>query len=99
MLMQAQNTPLPERPMSTPLPAPEQAAAQQMGKSTRALPPEQTTMQQAPAQAQPPVLSTTSGSLGELPEWLTGILNDADKTQIANKQAASSPEQSGPEPS
>ncbi len=98
MLKQAQNTPLPPRPMSTPLPAPEQAAAQQMGKSTQALPPEQMTMQQAPAQARPPVPTTTSGSLGELPDWLTGILNDAEKTQIANKPAAPSPAQSAPVP-
>jgi tetratricopeptide (TPR) repeat protein len=47
-----------------------------------------------PAQGQPPVPSTTSGSLGELPDWLTGILNDADKTELINKQAASAQAQS-----
>ncbi len=47
-----------------------------------------------PAQAQPPVPSTTSGSLGELPDWLTGILNDADKTELINKQAVSAQAQS-----
>ncbi len=46
------------------------------------------------AQAQPPVPSTTSGSLGELPDWLTGILNDADKTELINKQAVSAQAQS-----
>ncbi len=114
MLKQAQNTPLPPRPVSTPLPAP----TPQQGKSTRALPPEQMTKVQQPSvmpdaatvsppagnrsagippqQVQPPVPSTTSGSLGELPDWLTGILNDADKTQLANKQGASVPEQSAP---
>jgi tetratricopeptide (TPR) repeat protein len=110
MLKQAQNTPLPPRPMSTPLPAP---APQQQGNSTRVLPPEQMMVAQQPpvmpdaatvglnmsgspamvppAQVQPPVQSMTSGSLGELPDWLTGILNDADKTQVLNKQAAPAP--------
>ena len=45
-------------------------------------------------QAQPPAPSTTSGSLGELPDWLTGILNDADKTELINKQAVSAQAQS-----
>ncbi|HJT58784.1 MAG TPA: tetratricopeptide repeat protein, partial [Ktedonobacteraceae bacterium] len=31
-----------------------------------------------------------SGTLGELPDWLTGILNDADKAQLANKQSTPS---------
>src|SRR2546425_7208941 len=48
--------------------------------------------------AQPPVPSTTSGSLGELPDWLTGILNEADKTQIVNKQTASAAAQPAPPP-
>ena len=51
-----------------------------------------------PAQAQPPLPSMTSGSLGELPDWLTGILNDADRTQIMNKQAAPAPAQPAPVP-
>ena len=112
MLKQAQNTPLPPRPVSTPLPAP---ASQQQGNSTRVLPPEQTMAVQpppvmpdaaaaldmtgsptmvSPAQVQP----MTSGSLGELPDWLTGILNDADKTQLMNKQAAPAPAQPAPLP-
>jgi tetratricopeptide (TPR) repeat protein len=117
MLKQAQNTPLPPRPMSTPLPAP---APQQQGNSTRVLPPEQMmAVQQPPAmpgaaaaglnmsgsptmvppgQVQPPVPSMTSGSLGELPDWLTGILNDADKTQLLNKQAAPAPAPAQPAP-
>src|SRR5258707_2075750 len=117
MLKQAQNTPLPPRPVSTPPPAP------QPGNATRTLPPEQQSspnipdsataamnMHGAPAMvpppagnpaagaAQPPVPSTTSGSLGELPDWLTGILNEADKTQIVNKQAASAAAQPAPPP-
>jgi tetratricopeptide (TPR) repeat protein len=119
MLKQAQNTPLPPRPM-TPPPAPAQGVAQQQGNTTRALPPEQASAMPAqpgindgativsnnsgnqammpPRQAQPPVPSTTSGSLGELPEWLTGILNDADKTELAKRQAKSAPAQSAPVP-
>jgi tetratricopeptide (TPR) repeat protein len=121
MLKQAQNTPLPPRPASTPPPAP------QPGNATRALPPEQPSPPNipdsataamnrhgapamvpppagnpsagaSPRQAQPPVPSTTSGSLGELPDWLTGILNEADKTQIVNKQAASAAAQPAPPP-
>ena len=38
--------------------------------------------------------STNSGSLGELPDWLTGILNDADKTELINRQAISAQAQS-----
>jgi tetratricopeptide (TPR) repeat protein len=114
MLKQAQNTPLPPRPMSTPLPAPAQPMPQQ-GNTTRVLPPEQVTMMQQapampapnmggspamvpPAQVHPPVPSTNSGSLGELPDWLTGILNDADKTELMNRQAASAAAQSAPVP-
>src|SRR5260370_39510989 len=49
-----------------------------------------------PTRVQPPVPSTNSGSLGELPDWLTGILNDADRTQQANKQASSTPPHPAP---
>jgi len=34
-----------------------------------------------------PVPPAAAGTLGELPDWLTGILNDADKAQLANKQS------------
>ncbi len=121
MLQQAQHTPVPPRPVSTPPPAP---VPPQQGNSTRALAPEQPTMmQQAPVapnmpgdkaaiknmngspapgapprQAQPPVPSTASVSLGDLPDWLTGILNEADKAQSANKQAASASAQPAPAP-
>ena len=52
-----------------------------------------------PTQSKPPVPSTNSGSLGELPEWLTGILNDADKTELINKQAKTAQPQAAPAPS
>jgi tetratricopeptide (TPR) repeat protein len=120
MLNQLQNTPPPNRTMTTP----PTGIVSPQANVTKVLPPEQVTMMQQapampmspnmpdaakitsnvggsptaapspmgapPAQVQPPVPSTTSGSLGELPDWLTGILNDADKTELINKQAASS---------
>ena len=52
-----------------------------------------------PTQSKPPVPPTNSGSLGELPEWLTGILNDADKTELINKQAKTAQPQAAPAPS
>ena len=113
MLNQLQNTPPPNRPMSTPPPE----MIQPQPNTTRVLPPEQVTRTQqappmqappsmpdaasaamnaggspmgaAPAQSNPPVPSTNSGSLGELPDWLTGILNNADKTELINKKAKS----------
>jgi tetratricopeptide (TPR) repeat protein len=127
MLKQLQNTPPPNRPMSTPPPEMMQPALQQQANVTGVLPPEQGTMvQQAPAmqappnradagsaamnassaskgaspsQSKPPVSSTNSGSLGELPDWLTGILNDTDKTEPINKQAKSAQAQAASAPS
>jgi tetratricopeptide (TPR) repeat protein len=124
MLKQLQNTPPPNRPMSTPPPEMMQTALQQQANVTRVLPPEQVTMQQqspamqappnmpdtgpaamnasgspmgtSPAQSKSPVPLTNSGSLGELPDWLTGILNDADKTELINKQAKSAQAASAP---
>ncbi len=97
MLKQAQNTPMPRAaaPNSTPLPQanttrvlpPEQATTAQpqalqdaAAFPLGAMPP----AQQPPSAPLPP---TTSSSPGGLPDWLTGILNDADKTQVSNKQS------------
>src|SRR5579859_6826408 len=44
------------------------------------------TMPPAAGQPAAPLSPTSNSSLGELPDWLTGILNDNDKTQIAMKQ-------------
>src|SRR5258706_10632868 len=41
-----------------------------------------------------PVPPAAAGTLGELPDWLTGILNDADKVQLANKQSTPPAQQS-----
>ncbi len=44
-----------------------------------------------PASAQLPASSQgAANQVGELPDWLTGILSDADKTQAINKPAAAS---------
>ena len=154
MLKQAQNSPVPARPVTPPPtgvpPAPQAPAlSQQQGGTTHILPPEQMARmhqppvappavpdaataafnmgnmpnmqpsapvlprgngmpanasqvqppmpQQSPASTQPvspvpqaPSSPVANNTLGELPDWLTGILNDADKTQIANKQASQS---------
>jgi tetratricopeptide (TPR) repeat protein len=42
---------------------------------------------QLPASPQVSIPGVASSSVGELPDWLTGILSDADKSQMANKQA------------
>ena len=42
---------------------------------------------QLPASPQMPIPGANN-TVGELPDWLTGILSDADKTQLANKSAA-----------
>jgi tetratricopeptide (TPR) repeat protein len=49
-----------------------------------------------PASAQLPTAApapASGNSIAELPDWLTGILNDGDKTQISNKPAAPVPTQ------
>ena len=53
----------------------------------------------APAQRPAtPAGSPASGSPGELPDWLTGILNDADKTQVVNRQAMQQQQAAPPMP-
>jgi tetratricopeptide (TPR) repeat protein len=46
--------------------------------------------------ASAPVSPAAAGTLGELPDWLTGILNDADKAQLANKQSTPASGQAQP---
>src|SRR5579883_1797098 len=104
MLKQLQNTPVPQRPLTPPPGAqdatrvfntdqPTMMQPQVADAATMAFtaPPVQPVAPQpAPPSVNPVVPSapvSTSG-LGELPDWLTGILNDADKTQLANKPPA-----------
>jgi tetratricopeptide (TPR) repeat protein len=112
MLQQLQNTPPPGRPVTTPPPEtmqpqpnvtrvlpPEQVTmmqqtpAMQTPQSMPGAAPAAMNASGSPASAVP---STNSGSLGELPEWLTGILNDADKTELINKQAKAAQPQATP---
>ena len=83
-------------PQQPPIPAPNQANmldAATMAYNMGGMPP-------APGQPAAPLSPTSNSSLGELPDWLTGILNDNDKTQIAMKQpgqpAAPSPAMNQP---
>ena len=48
-----------------------------------------TNIQPASAQLPTQPAPTTGNSMGELPDWLTGILDDADKTQIGQQTNAS----------
>ncbi len=59
--------------------APQQPAASMQDAATSVFP-----TNAAPPAA--PSSPTASNSLSELPDWLTGILNDADKTQVSNRQ-------------
>jgi tetratricopeptide (TPR) repeat protein len=69
------------------------AAPQQQGNQTYSLPPEQMQTSQMPSQphipVQPPISSApvTAQTAGELPDWLTGIISDSDKTQVPNRQS------------
>ncbi|HLQ10293.1 MAG TPA: tetratricopeptide repeat protein [Ktedonobacteraceae bacterium] len=64
-----------------PMPAPNQANALDAATMAYNMAPS------APKPPSSPLSPTSTSSLGELPDWLTGILNDNDKTQIAMKQS------------
>lgn len=85
---------------------PQTPAPMQQGGATRIIPPEQmqpapvssasegatmifnqTALQPEPPTAAPP----SQNSLGDLPDWLTGILSDADKAQVAKTAAPPAP--------
>ena len=73
--------------------APQDAAMMAFPAGGPAMPPNA-----PPASAQLPPAAPVPGSgnsVAELPDWLTGILNDGDKTQIANKSAAPVSQQQG----
>jgi len=84
MLQQAQNSPAPDASLLTSGP---QAGSPQMSAAEV---PEAPTVAINTANPQAPASST-----GDLPDWLTGILNDEDKTQKAN-QPATPPAQAAP---
>ncbi len=101
MLQQMQNSPMP-RPV-TPQPAQQPPYPQQPQQPAMPTIPDAATMAfnmganvppPASTQLPPPSTSmapTTNSSAGDLPDWLTGILSDADKTQLVNKPAAQTP--------
>ncbi|TMD61912.1 MAG: tetratricopeptide repeat protein, partial [Chloroflexi bacterium] len=75
-------------------PAPQQQPLQDVATMTfsagnmphNATPPASAQLPASPQVSIPGVTNNNTG--GELPDWLTGILSDADKTQIINKVAA-----------
>jgi tetratricopeptide (TPR) repeat protein len=105
MLQQAQSAPAPgpvpnrvntppvvQRPdqMSQMPPGMQQssiAEAATMAFSAQSMPP-----------APPPSVPNTNSSVGELPDWLTGILSDSDKTKVANNKPTPPPAQNMPFP-
>ena len=103
MLQQAQNAPAPARPITPPASADQMTSIQpSMGSQSNqpTVMPEAATMafnvnniangssSPLPAQQSP----SSNSSVGDLPDWLTGILSDADKTQIANNKPAPPPQ-------
>jgi len=100
MLQQAQNAPAPHAPVRpvTPPPgmnrvSPQEQVLQQplsdaatmafnVGNGQKG-----GNMGQISQPTMPPPQATT-GSVGELPDWLTGILSDSDKSKVANKPNA-----------
>ena len=103
MLQQAQNAPAPTRP-TTPPPGPvrqEQMGGYMQAPASPSQVPEAPTMEisannltnlNGPANA-------SNSSVGELPDWLTGILNDSEKTQTAPpKQSVPAPKTNVPPP-
>ncbi|HEY6411121.1 MAG TPA: tetratricopeptide repeat protein, partial [Ktedonobacteraceae bacterium] len=59
-------------------------------------PPASAQLPVSPQVSIPGVTNTNNG--GELPDWLTGILSDADKTQVSNKTAANAANAAAPAP-
>src|SRR6266487_1898874 len=103
MLQQAENMPAPARPMTPPVENQRAMSSDQMApmppmtQQPQSLPDAATMAFNAtniannpppvsPAQQSP--AAAGNASVNELPDWLTGILSDADKTQIANKPAS-----------
>jgi tetratricopeptide (TPR) repeat protein len=103
---QPSSTPLPlaQQGNTTRVLSPEQMTMGQNGQPFMPVQPEQTgaaygqdeatvvfSREAKPPSA--PLPPTSFNALGELPGWLTGILNEADKTQMANKLQTPAPAQ------
>src|SRR5437588_5010924 len=91
MMQQLMNGSAPERPATPPA---QQQPLQDAATMTfsagnmphNAPPPASAQLPASPQVSIPGVTNNNAG--GELPDWLTGILSDADKTQVINKPAA-----------
>src|SRR6266700_5556550 len=91
MMQQLMNGSAPGRPVTPP---PQQQPLQDAATMTfsagnmphNAPPPASAQLPASPQVSIPGVTNNNAG--GELPDWLTGILSDADKTQVINKPAA-----------
>src|SRR5947209_5613500 len=91
MMQQLMNGSAPGRPVTPP---PQQQPMQDAATMTfsagnmphNAPPPASAHLPASPQVSIPGVTNNNAG--GELPDWLTGILSDADKTQVINKPAA-----------
>ena len=98
MLQQLMNAPAAVRPV-TPPPQMQQQPLQDAATMTfnaASKPPNAspTASAQLPASPQASIPGATNSSTsGELPDWLTGILSDADKSQMVNKTSANAASQ------
>lgn len=100
MMRQAQNAPAPTRPVtpppaSTSRPVTEQGGMQQPPQTSladastmmfNAASAQKNTPPTSPAAVPPSQQAPGQGSSGELPDWLTGILNEPDQAKAAPKQ-------------
>ena len=98
MLQQMQNAPAPVRPVTPPPSPASQPAMPMQDAATMTFPvggPAMAPNAPPPASAQLPNAApapANGNSIAELPDWLTGILNDGDKTQVISKSAAPAPQ-------
>ncbi|GCE05129.1 tetratricopeptide repeat protein [Dictyobacter aurantiacus] len=107
MLQQAQNAPTPTRTSTPPPAGVTQAPPPDQAGFPPSDVPEAPTMEMNANSIANPNNTTSAGNQtstgGDLPDWLTGILNDSEKTQNAPKpaaqQQASSPTHAPAEPS
>src|SRR5579884_777786 len=106
MLQQAQNAPATQSRQTTPPPGNPLAMSEDGMQSIPPSIPDAATMAfnassmantSGPLSIPPAAAAPTSGPAGELPDWLTGILNDSEKTQlVTNKPAQPAPQPNPP---
>ena len=110
MLQQAQNAPIPTPtrtstpPVSHPSQPPQSSMPPAMQQSMGGISsiPDAATMafnvaaMQGGAPQPPQAAPANNSSAGELPDWLTGILSDSDKTKVAKQASPTPPPQAAP---